>query len=184
MKTYQGTDRLVIEAGKHVFKVPKSAPQKSVKELHRVYTDYGPEAFKKYFHLGADQWMSPRWFAFHGLVANRRESRISREYPNIVVPTVPFVGGLVNMQDALEQPRVNFREGIWQAFTDELGQKVVCLGHMLEKASNFGVTENGAVMFVDGGSYHLERMLREGHYKGILGALSTISSLHAERTVQ
>lgn len=159
MKIIRGTDRTAIVGERYTVKVARSNPRQALSTaLYTKERDGFKGVVSAWRNLSADQHQSLKNFLLHGIVANKRERRLAQDYDSIVAPTRSVLSGLVNVQPTV--PHTGFDHApIHLAFVEQLGPKVTRLGHMLEDTNNLGVVD-GQVMFVDGGSIGLERLMQ------------------------
>ncbi len=159
MEIIRGTDRLVIPLGGYVLKLPRSSVSHAIKTTIDAYERIGIDAVRRVWGLDDDAYQSPRWYLLHGMMANRREASLAKEFPDIVLRTRMFGGGALNVQPQVEAINLSSDE-VAHTFAAHLGRKTAFLGHMIENPSNFGICGDGSVRFVDGGSSNLESVLR------------------------
>jgi hypothetical protein len=188
MEIFTGDDRVVIAGSKWVTKLPRITFDNirvPIRDTVRCYKNYGSSAVKQMWLKDSDERTSFRWHLLHGLRANQREEQIAKAHPHIVAATRGFLGGVVNFQPRLRSPEglgAYERAGCFYA---ELGPNdTPRLGHIIEDEGNFGYGSDGLLVFVDGGSHGLERLLKEGRNTKIVTALSRLTELYAQMQPQ
>lgn len=177
MEMHSGSDRRVIVGKRHTIKVARANPFRFVQSAYETTRHHGLTGLKRMWDIDADGYQGLKWFLLHGIVANQREARIAKSSRDIVVPVRTLLAGLINVQPSTVGITQNYDQ-IKSALLDNLdspGANLPRLGHMLEDTSNFGIYE-GKIMFRDGGSYGLERVLSgENGPSGIAKALGSLS---------
>lgn len=174
MEIIKGKDRTAYVGERYTIKVARSNPRQFLKFVQQAKEKAGfkgvVEAWKAY---SVDQYQSPKNALLHGIAANRRESRLAKQYGNIVIPTISILSGLVNVQPTVLSTDL-VHDTIHSTFTGCLaGSSVTKLGHMLEDTSNMGVVD-GQVKFVDGGSVGLEGLMQT-QPEAVLQALGSLT---------
>lgn len=172
-----GNDRIVFVGRNHVAKIPRVSPIKFSKEATGALQYGGLKYAIDYLrHYKPDQMGLQRWI-LRGRYENMREHRLAATYPEVIAPTRTVLG-LCNIQPKLSPLALN-ANAIWSTFVQELGGQTPVLGHMMEDATNFGKDNQGNVLFVDGGSRGLDRLLPEKQV-AITKALARVALLDAE----
>lgn len=178
IKVRKGEDRIVFVGKNHVAKLPRVEPKKFGKEalflFKRVGWRYVLNDLKSY---KSDQFGLRRWI-FRGTHENIREHRLAKSYPDLIAPTKTVLG-LCNIQPTLE-PLKSTNSEVWGAFVGELGDQIHLLEHMMKEVSNLGADPDGQVLFVDGGSKAIDKLLPKRHSE-IARALSTVAICEAQR---
>ena len=155
----KGEDRIAFVGEKLTFKLAKTSPRRAGERMKHIFKKQGLRGLlNEWVRYGADDHHTLPNHLLHGVVANRRERRLAREFGEVVVPTISILGGIANMQRTAEPTELSHRE-IHRSFAENLGTLVVGLGHMLENTTNLGVND-GRVKFVDGGSRRLEGLMQ------------------------
>lgn len=172
METLRGKDRTVYVLGSQVYKRPNSEPELAAESLYDAFLHGGVRRIQKLLECDVDVYQSPKYYLFHGVIANRREAVLAKEFPDIVVRTHSIGAGLLNIQPLVSPIPASMSPHI--VFANHMEGGVHLLGHMIENPSNFGICDDGRVRFVDGGSYGLEKALRLGKRSHIQTALSEL----------
>jgi hypothetical protein len=85
----------------------------------------------------------------------------------------------VNVQPRLKPPEGTDVYDRATVFYAALGAKDMArLGHTIESEGNFGVTQEGRVVFTDGGSLGLETLVQEQKTSKIVTPLAALSLIH------
>ncbi len=178
MEVAIGTDRIVLKGNNHVIKFPRVSLVKPIKETWHL-KQYGKASVVRSWRLSPQIHQSMQWFLLHGISANRREARLAKIQPEIVAVTRTILGGLVNVQPRLKPPEGTDVYDRSTVFYAALGAKDMArLGHTIESEGNFGVTQEGRVVFTDGGSLGLETLVQEQKTSKIVTALAALSLIH------
>ena len=176
MEIIRGTDRVVVPMGDQVFKLPQFSARHALSATIDA-SRYGQKGVRRYWGMNADMYQSPQWFLLHGVVANRREAGLARDFPDIVIRTRMLGGGVLNVQPRAERLDLSSHD-VADIFAAHMRGKVAFVGHMVENASNFGMCDDGQVRFLDGGSDKLENVLRDrGEYQRVGAALQELTRL-------
>jgi hypothetical protein len=175
MHVAEGIDRKVFVTDRTVYKVAKVDIRSAFRSGSSIYSDYGIDGLKRFLALSKESMMTPQWHVYHGIEANRREVRMARLYPQIVMPTRGMLNGMVNIQPTVETIHPDFTSEVMDIIAKNLRGRVAIIGHMIEKSANFGVSPDGTVRFVDGGNSGLEKLLiTEGRHDQIRQALQEV----------
>lgn len=179
MRTRKGTDRIALVGERYTFKLARSNPWLFLKVAKETESSFRQskargmelDELKKYRSVILQHGLSQH--LLRGVIANKRERRLA-EAGGVVLPTISLPGSLVNVQPTAQGTGLDFH-AVHSIFADYLGPEVTKLGHMLEDTDNLGVI-NDHVVFVDGGSQGLERLMQshEDSIRQALGALSLI----------
>jgi hypothetical protein len=178
VKIERGEDRTAFIGKELTVKVARWRPAEFRKQLKGDFQRGGAKrVISMWKAMGPDDGYSMKNFLLHGVVANRRERRLARDYSGVVVPTRSLLGGLVNIQRTAAPTELSHR-AIHSSFVDYLDSLTNILGHTTESASNFGISD-GAVKLVDGGSRGLETLLRtrRGDIESALGSVGVKAGL-------
>lgn len=160
MELHTGSDRRVICGKKYTVKIARASPKGFLEYGTYIYRQKGLKyLFGVWDRESTNSCSGLKWNLLHGVVANRREERLARNY-KLFVPTRSFLAGVLNLQPTTNAVGAK-KEELMRTFVKNLqnsSYEVAHLDHIFEDAGNFGVHE-GAVKFRDGGSTGLERML-------------------------
>lgn len=141
MEIHRGTDRLVISGRRHVAKIARVSSVSFLKHAKTIYSEQGLEGLSRRWERETpDSQSGLKWFLLHGVVANRREGRITKNY-NTVLPTTSLLAGLINIQPTTDNLDLSALD-ICGTFSDSLaGSKFENshIGHLLGDPSNFGL---------------------------------------------
>ena len=155
---YQGVDRTAFVGERYTVKIARTNIGQFLKSTYRIRETAGfTDVVKMWKAYSADQHQSLKNLLLHGIVANQREYRLAKQDTAVVVPTISILKGLVNVQLTASPTNLGSAH-VHAAFTEQLGPEITTLGHMLEDTGNLGIVA-GAVVFVDGGSQGLERLM-------------------------
>lgn len=156
MDIHKGSDRLAVVGKNYTVKFPLISLANFLQYANDIAKHRGTKSVLETWQKGdKDGYGSLKYMLLHGIMANRREARISKS--GAVTPTKSILGGMANIQRTAQPSNVRFEE-IWSAFVDVLGSRATELGHMIEDPNNLGLID-GHMKFVDGGSAKLERLL-------------------------
>jgi len=157
MNIHKGSDRTAYVGERYTVKVARSNPVLFLQEANGIRDAHGLRNLLKVWNIvSVDSHGGLKYMLLHGVMANRRERRIAKEFGSVIVPTLSVLG-LVNIQPSVPTTTLTHMEA-HTAFCETLGPTVTKLGHMLEDTSNLGV-HDGQVKFVDGGSVSLEGLM-------------------------
>ena len=155
----KGQDRIAIVGESVTVKLPRSNPVQFGNHVRKIVRKKGPAAvIDSWTRYDTDQYGSLKRALLRGVVANQRETRLARNFGQVVIPTVSILGGMANLQPTSQPLELPHRE-IHGCFVEYLGPLVTRLGHMLEDPSNLGIYD-GMVRFVDGGSRGLGELMK------------------------
>jgi hypothetical protein len=175
---HKGTDRLAIVGEKRTVKLPVINLFTFIKQSREQAGRNGVGSVIHDLRTYRSDQMGLRRLLLRGVFENKRESRLARDYPKVVAPTRTVLG-LCNIQPTLK-PVTSSENEIWSAFVDELNGMAPVLGHMMEDTSNLGKMPDGNVVFVDGGSRGIGRLLPDKQTQ-IVNALSSIAVLESQK---
>lgn len=182
VETRKGTDRRVVVVGDKAFKFPRVDIAGASYSSRQSYKAYGLRdgPIRVWNSGNTDVPGTIKHELLHGVVANLREARLAKLYPDIVLATRGLVGGLVNVQPQVETVNLSHKD-VWKPFSERLGGELAPrLGHDLENASNLGITASG-IRFVDGGNSGLEVLLHEkGMQHEISQALKDVMEVYRD----
>ena len=165
MKIKEGTSRIVFVGDSHVVKVAKINMDdiKGVQRFARKLLDDEHREGAWEVLTGPEGATCSIRSVIRGIMENIREAKVSRDLPELVVPTRLSIAGVFNVQDlaATLPPCITTSADIlrkfFYIFREELNitrDELPTCAHTLRNMNNFGL-HDGQVKFVDYGSSRL-----------------------------
>ncbi len=157
MQIKKGQGRIALVGEKITLKFPKFHPLLLIKHLYEAKKD------GRFFNYIKSKEEYPGSFKSHfrGWLENRRESRLSQEVSDNIVPTRFSLFGIFNIQDTASD--VNIPYGmVYTELSNLIGQNLVFEhgDHTLPGKSNFGLHE-GKIKLRDYGERKLPVILKQ-----------------------
>lgn len=168
MRIQQGSDRICVVTKETTYKIAKTDPLRSGIEVVKIALKDGPVKGARRIAKNMEhsvQSFPPRRHLLKGVDANRSEQQLSQDYPDQIIQTATYFGGILNVQPTVQTLADVSPGDIKQVFDEEMGiddpaRDLNPVGHTLESGGNFGISE-GRVIFLDAGSESLGRALDE-----------------------